>query len=106
MIAPAPARAASIAYAPAAVAVPAETPAITGTRPSAARTVAATTLRRSAGSSDPASPIVPVATKPCTPASRSEPRLRSSASWSIAPVASNGVVTAGMMPGKRKGQLS
>src|SRR5215207_754460 len=105
MSASAPASAASIANAEAAVAVAADTPAITGTRPPAARTVAATTLRRSAALSEPASPIVPVATKPCTPASSSAPRLRSSASKSIAPSASNGVVTAGMMPGKRTSVL-
>src|SRR5215213_4202176 len=105
MIASAPARAASAAHAIAASGVPAETPTITGTRPAAARTAAATTVRRSSALSEPASPIVPVATKPWTPASSRPARLRSSAATSIAPVASNGVVMAGMIPGKRTSVL-
>src|SRR5215218_11475581 len=105
MIASAPARAASFPNAIAASGVPADTPAITGTRPAAARTVASTTVRRSALLSEAASPIVPVATKPCTPASSSAARLRSSAATSIDPLASNGVVMAGMIPGKRTSVL-
>src|SRR5215208_2451228 len=105
MIASAPASTASVAKAEAAAAVPAEAPAIRGTPPAATRTVVSTTARRSAALSEPASPIVPVATKPCTPASSSAARLRSSASRSTAPLASNGVVTAGMMPGKRTSVL-
>src|SRR5918994_3946349 len=85
--------------------VPEETPAITGTRPAAAFTALATTARRSALESDPASPIVPVATKPWTPASSSAVALRSSAAWSTAPSAPKGVVRAGMMPGKRTSAL-
>src|SRR5215218_5661885 len=105
MIASAPAAAASAAWAEAAAAVPADAPAITGTPPAATRTVVSTTARRSAVLSAPASPIVPVATKPCTPASSGAVRLRSSASRSIAPLASNGVVAAGMIPGKRTSVL-
>src|SRR5215207_7793850 len=105
MIASAPAAAASVAWAEATAAVPADAPAITGTPPAATRTVVSTTARRSAALSEPASPIVPVATKPCTPASSSAARLRSSASRSTAPLASNGVVTAGMIPGKRTSVL-
>ena len=44
---------------------------MTGTRPSAASTTRSTTVRRSSAVRLPASPIVPVATKPCTPASSS-----------------------------------
>src|SRR5215218_7464988 len=105
MIASAPASAASAAKAIEAAGVPEETPAITGTRPPAARTTASTTVRRSPAESEPASPMVPVATKPCTPASRSAPALRSSASTSTAPAASKGVVRAGMIPGKRTSAL-
>src|SRR3954452_22184072 len=105
MIASAPASAASAAYAIEAAGVPDETPAITGTRPPAAPTVRSTTVLRSDVLSEPASPIVPVATNPCTPAASSAPALRSSASRSMAPLASNGVVRAGMIPGKRMSQL-
>src|SRR3954470_21574550 len=87
----------------AAAGVPADTPTITGTRPSTASTTAATTVRRSRPERLPASPIVPVATMPCTPASSSAVTLPSRAVVSTAPDASNGVVTAGMMPGKRTG---
>src|SRR6185436_2429435 len=52
----------------------------------------------------PASPMVPVATMPCTPASSSAVTLPSRAAVSTAPDVSNGVVTAGMMPGKRTGR--
>src|SRR5215216_2897713 len=105
MSASAPASAASAANPIDAAGVPDDTPAITGTRPPAAPTAVSTTSRRSSGVSEPASPIVPVATKPCTPASSSAARLRANASVSTAPVASNGVVTAGMMPGKRTSAL-
>src|SRR5690349_7940155 len=105
MIASAPSAAASAAYAIEVAGAPDDTPAITGTRPAAARTVAATTARRSSVVSDAASPIVPVATKPWTPASSWAARLRSNAATSTAPVVSNGVVTAGMMPGKRTSGL-
>src|SRR5688572_23573186 len=105
MIASAPSAAASAAYPIDVAGVPDETPTITGTRPAAAATVAAMTVRRSSVVSEPASPIVPVATKPWTPASSSPARLRPSPSVSIAPVASKGVVTAGMMPGKRTSVL-
>src|SRR3954454_13914211 len=80
----------------AADAVPAETPVMTGTRPAAARAMAATTVRRSCALRLPASAIVPFATSPWTPASRYAATLRSSAASSVAPAASNGVVTAGM----------
>src|SRR5215212_1306194 len=103
MTASAPAAAASAAYAIDVAGVPEDTPTITGTRPSAARTVVSITSRRSAVVSDPASPIVPLATKPCTPACSSADRFASSAGTSMAPAASNGVVTAGMMPGKGTG---
>ncbi len=85
----------------AAAGVPDDTPAMTGTRPSTTRATASMTSRRSAVERLPASPIVPVATMPCTPASSSAATLASSPAWSMAPEASNGVVTAGMMPGKR-----
>ena len=74
---------------------------MTGMRPSAPRATASTTVRRSAAERLPASPIVPVATTPWMPASSSAPRLPSRPARSIAPEASNGVVTAGMIPGKR-----
>src|SRR5918995_1866400 len=105
MIATAPAAAASCAYAIDCSGVPEETPAITGTRPAAARTTVAITSRRSWAESEPASPIVPVATKPWMPASSSAAALRSSAAWSTAPSAPKGVVRAGMMPGKRTSAL-
>src|SRR3954452_8941140 len=73
---------------------------MTGTRPAAARAMAATTVRRSCARRLPASAIVAFATSPWTPASRYAATLRSSAASSIAPAASNGVVTAGMMPSK------
>ena len=76
---------------------------MTGTRPSAASAMAAMTSRRSRVLRLPASPIVPVPTMPCTPASSRARTLACRASVSIAPEAANGVVTAGMMPGKRKG---
>src|SRR4051794_7626726 len=101
MIASAPASAASAANAIDAAGVPEETPSITGTRPAAARTALSTTVRRSSAPSEPASPIVPVATKPCTPAASMAAALRASASVSTAPAASNGVVRAGMIPGNR-----
>ena len=44
-------------------------PTITGTRPAATSTTVSTTSRRSPVVRLPASPIVPLATKPCTPAS-------------------------------------
>src|SRR5215207_1981861 len=75
-------------------------PAITGTRPSTAAAMAATTSRRSCADRLPASPIVPVPTMPCTPASRRAVTLACSAVMSTPPWASKGVVTAGMMPGK------
>src|SRR5215207_1977987 len=78
---------------------------MTATRPVAARTTVAMTSRRSSVESEPASPIVPVATKPWTPASSRVAALRSSAAWSTAPSAPNGVVRAGMMPGKRTSAL-
>ena len=70
MRAVAPASAASAANAIAADGVPADTPAISGTRPAAARAIVATTVRRSSALRLPASPIVPFATTPWTPASR------------------------------------
>ena len=76
-------------------------PTITGTRPAAASTTVSTTSRRSAVVRLPASPIVPVATKPCTPASISFSRLSLRASTSTWSSAVNGVVTAGMIPSKR-----
>src|SRR5829696_7428804 len=105
MIAPAPAPAASRAYAIDCCGVPDDTPAITGTRPAALRATVAITSLRSCAESEPASPIVPVATKPWTPASSSAAALRSSAAWSTAPSGPNGVVRAGMMPGKRTSAL-
>src|SRR5215210_3562087 len=100
MIAVAPAWAASAANAIDPAGLVADTPTITGTRPAAARATAPTTARRSAASRLPDSPIVPFATRPWTPASRYAATLRSSARSSTSPSASNGVVTAGMMPSK------
>src|SRR3954469_291153 len=101
MIPSAPASAASAASPMAAAGVPAEAPAITGMRPPAARTTAATTARRSSPVRLPASPIVPVATSPWTPASTYARTFASSAAASTSPARSNGVVTAGMIPSKR-----
>src|SRR3954464_3563569 len=97
----APASAASAASPMAAAGLPGETPAVTGTRPSAARTTAATTARRSARVRLAASPIVPVATTPWTPASTYARTFASSAAASTSPARPNGVVTAGMIPSKR-----
>ena len=101
MIAPAPAAAASAASAATWPGVDDDTPAITGTLPAAAAATVSTTVRRSVTDRLAASPIVPVATRPCTPPSSSARTLRSSATWSTAPGSSKGVVTAGMMPSKR-----
>ena len=106
MIASAPAAAASRAYAIEAAGVPDETPAITGTRPSTAATTSRTTAARSAVLSEPASPMVPVATTPWTPASSSACTLSRSAARSTAPSASKGVVSAGMIPVKGMVQFS
>src|SRR3954470_18348857 len=106
MIAVAPAAAASRAWAVEAAAVPAEPPAITGTAPSPASATVPSTSRRSAASRLPASPIVPVPTMPWTPASSRKRTLAARPAVSPAPLASNGVVTAGMMPGKRMGLRS
>ena len=76
---------------------------MTGTRPSTASAMAAMTSRRSRVLRLPASPIVPVPTMPCTPASSRARTLACSAAVSTSPEAANGVVTAGMMPGKRTG---
>src|SRR3954447_6121373 len=101
MTASAPESAASLASAIAAAGVDEGTAATNGTRPPGEPTTGSTTARRSAPESDPASPIVPLATSPWTPASSSAARFASSAARSISPSAPNGVVTAGMMPSKR-----
>ncbi len=75
-------------------------PTVTGTRPAAASTTERTTSARSSVLRLPASPIVPVATKPCTPASISFSMFSFSAGTSTRSSAVNGVVTAGMMPSK------
>src|SRR3954451_4188499 len=96
----APAAFASAAYSSDTRAEPEEMPTVTGTRPPAASTTERTTSARSSRVSDPASPIVPVATKPCTPASISASMFSFSAGTSTSSAAVNGVVTAGMMPSK------
>src|SRR5919201_1878617 len=100
-----PSATASAAKPMACAGVAAETPATTGPRPSTAATMAASTSRRSAALMLPASPIVPVPTMPWTPASKRARTLACSAAVSTAPEESNGVVTAGRMPGKRMGLL-
>ena len=67
----APRRSASRAKATAAAVVSSDTPAITGTLPSATSTAPLSTVRFSAALSELPSPTVPISTRPCTPSCRS-----------------------------------
>src|SRR3954464_6152119 len=78
-------------------------PAVTVTRPPAASARASITAPRSSALRLPASPMVPLPTSPVTPASSRPRAFRASASRSTLPLASKGVVTAGITPGNRMG---
>ena len=77
-----------------------EMPTVTGRRPSATSSAVSITTRRSSSDRLPASPIVPLTTRPWTPPSITWPMFARNASKSIESSSANGTTTAGMMPGK------